>query len=112
MRRSWRQCSAPAPSRLSAGHRREKSDLGGPLDWLPSLHVGAVDGGADHLGVLEGVGVVLAARTKPRHQFADRDHSGRNLDVFLRLADALAHPGKIAQFNRHQSIIYLSPARI
>ena len=31
--------------------------------------------------------------------------AARHFDVFFGFADAFAHPGEIAQFNRHQSII-------
>jgi hypothetical protein len=74
--------------------------------------MGAVDGGADHLAVLEGVGVLLAATGEPissaRRTVAI---AARRLDLLLRLADALAHPGEIANFNAQSSIRWRTPAR-
>src|SRR6202012_1445361 len=48
-------------ARLTAGHRREEGDLACTGDGGFRLDVGMVDGGADHLGFLECMGIGLAA---------------------------------------------------
>src|SRR5436305_13381279 len=82
----------------ASGHRREERNLARARDCRVGLHMRAVDCSADYLRVLEGVGIFLATPRKPPHQFADRAHSGWGIDLFLRLADPLAHPGEIKQF--------------
>src|SRR3954468_14145044 len=79
----------------ASGHRREERDLARTGDDGIRLHMRAVDCGADHLGVLERVGVLLAASGKPRDEFTDRAHASRRIDLLFRLADALAHPGEV-----------------
>src|SRR6185312_8116472 len=69
----------------SAGHRREEGDLAGAGDRGIGLHMGMVDRGADHLRLLEGVGISLVARRKPGHEIADRVHARRRLDRLFRL---------------------------
>src|SRR4051812_16791730 len=56
------------------GHRREERDLAGACDRGVRAHMGAIDGGADHLRILECMGVFLAALRQPADQVAD----GRN----------------------------------
>src|SRR5881394_495900 len=61
----------------AAGHRRKQCDFAGAGDRRLLPDVGMVDGGADHPGRLEGVGVFVAARRKPADQVTDRAHLGR-----------------------------------
>src|SRR5580704_11757200 len=89
----------PMPSPLwgegadsSAGHRREEGDLMGASDPGIGADVVAIDRGADHFRILEGVGITLAAPGEPGDQLADGRHACRRIDLFLRLADTLAHP--------------------
>ena len=49
----------------------------------------------NHIGILERMGIFLAARLQPLHQIAHRAHITRHIQIFLGLADALAHPCKI-----------------
>src|SRR4051812_41128570 len=79
-------------------HRREERDLARARDRRVGLHMCAVDRSADHLGVLERVGIFLAPPRKPRHQFANRAHIRRWIDLFLGFADTLAHPGEVKEF--------------
>src|SRR5437879_10424909 len=58
-----------SPSR----HRREERDLARAGNRRIGLHVGLVDRGADNLGVLERIGVFLAASGQVRHQIAARN---------------------------------------
>src|SRR5262245_18739374 len=74
-------------------HRREECDLARTGEHGLGLHMRAVDGGTDHLRVLEGVRIFLAARSEPTDKIADGTHVCGRLDRFLGLADALAHPG-------------------
>src|SRR5262245_23437128 len=85
----------------TAGHRREKCDLAGTGNRRIRLDMGLVDRRANHLRLLEGVGIGLAAARQPGDQFVDGAHIGRRLDGLFRLADPLAHPGKI--FHLHPS---------
>src|SRR6185503_2066253 len=94
----------------ASGHRREECDLARTRDRGLGLHMRVVDRRADHLGVLERVGVFLAAPREPGDQFADRAHISRRIDLFLRLADALAHPGKVEQLQVQSSIKCRTPA--
>src|SRR5262245_49922197 len=55
----------PAGKVSASRHRREEGDLARARYRGIGLDVGAVDGGADHLGTLEGVGVFLAAPAQP-----------------------------------------------
>jgi hypothetical protein len=50
---------------------------------------------ADHLGILEGVGVFFAAAGEPGDQVAHGGDVRRRIDLFVRLADPLAHPRKV-----------------
>src|SRR5271154_1239799 len=84
---------------LAAGHRRKKGNLAGARDHRVGTHMAVIDGCADHLGILEGVSILLVALGEPRHQLADRRHSGRWVDLFFRLADALTHPRKIKKLH-------------
>src|ERR1700722_16354889 len=56
-----------APS-SAAGHRREEGDLARARDRGIGFDMGAIDGGADHLGVLEGMGILFAALAEPGDQ--------------------------------------------
>src|SRR5437868_2897649 len=80
---------------LAAGHRREEGDLAGTGDSSVGFHMGMVDGGADHLRLVEGMGVGFVACGEPGDEIADRAHICRRLDGLFGLADALAHPGEI-----------------
>src|SRR6516165_5367731 len=83
----------------AAGHRREERDLVGAGDRRIGAHVMAVDCGADHLRIFESVGVTLAAPGEPADQIANGGDAGRRLDLLLRHADALAHPGEIQKLH-------------
>src|SRR5215204_2069878 len=77
----------------SSRHRWKKGDLPGAGNRRIGRRVAAVDGGPDDFRVLERVGVLLATLCEPGDEIADRRYSCRRLDVLLRFADALAHPG-------------------
>src|SRR5882724_5889228 len=79
----------------SPRHRREEGNFACARDRGVGLDMGAVDRRADHLRVLERMGIFLAAQREPAHEVGDRRDRGRRLDLLLRLADALAHPGEI-----------------
>src|SRR3954447_25494636 len=84
---------------LASRHRREEGDFARARDCGVGPDMGTVDRGTDHLWVLERVRVLLTAAAKPGHEIGDsRDARGR-LDLLLRLADALAHPGEIAKLH-------------
>src|SRR3954471_12606076 len=87
--------------RSTAGHRRKKGDLAGTSDRGLRLDVGMVDGRADHLRIFERMRIVLAAPAEPGHQVADSSDASRYFDVFLRLADPLAHPRKIQKLHAY-----------
>src|SRR5262245_21395068 len=55
----------PAGKVLASRHRREEGDLARTRNRAVGLDVGAVNGGADHLGILDRVGVLLAVRAQP-----------------------------------------------
>src|SRR6516165_4801482 len=85
---------------LAPRHRREKGDLVRAENGGVGAHMGAIDRGADHLRIFEGVGVFLATLAEPSHEIGDcRDTCGE-FDLLLGLADALAHPGEIAKLQR------------
>src|SRR5262245_10281060 len=90
-----RMVAVISPSR----HRRAKSDLPGTGDCSVGLDMGAVDRGADHLRVLEGMGVFFTAPGEPSHQIPDGRDPGGEVDLLLRLADALTHPRKIHELH-------------
>src|SRR5262245_37749274 len=85
----------------AAGHRREERDLARARYRRVRSDVGVVDRGADHLRLLEGIGIGLAAFRQPGDEIIDGAHSGGRLDRLFRLADPLAHPGEI--FHLHPS---------
>src|SRR5438552_4596079 len=89
----------------AAGHWREERDLAGAGYHGVRLDVGMVDRGADHLRLLEGIGIGLAAVRQPADQLIDRAHVGGRLDGLLRLADPLAHPGEIFHLHPSSSLI-------
>src|SRR5262245_3319673 len=70
----------------AAGHRREERDLAGAGNRRIRLDMGVVDRGTDHLRLLEGICIGLAAARQPGDQFVDGTHIGRRLDGFFRLA--------------------------
>src|ERR1700758_3101566 len=88
-------------SRLAAGHRREEGNLACSRDHSIRLDMGMVDRGADHLGLLESIGIGLAACGEPANQVVDGAHVRRRIDGLFRLADPFAHPGEI--FHLHPS---------
>src|SRR5690606_17276393 len=107
---------------LASRHRREEGDLARTRDRRIGARMGPVDGGTDDLRILECVGVFVATLGKPGHQVANRRDAGRQLDILLRLADALAHPCEVEKLHAHtlelslrgnlyQSIRCRSPAR-
>src|SRR5262245_42648994 len=83
----------------ASGHRRKDSDLARSGHRGLGPHMGAVDCRADDLRILERMRVLVAALGEPGHQVADGRDSGRQLDVLLRLADALAHPCEIDELH-------------
>src|SRR3954468_24416229 len=107
--RPWERSAISAPTSKSsrwmrtlmsaARHRRKERDLARARDLRVGLHVSLVDRGADHLRVLERVGIFLATSLQPRDQLANRAHARRRVDLFLGLPDALAHPGEIEKFH-------------
>src|ERR1700761_8237119 len=67
-------------SRSTAGHRRGESDAAlARGDSIP-LDMGVFDCGADHLGLLERVGIGFAACGEPADQIVDSAHGGRRID--------------------------------
>jgi len=60
---------------LPTRHGRKKCDLAGARDPRIAAHMRLVDGGADHFGVLEGVGVALASFGQPRNEIGDRRYA-------------------------------------
>src|SRR5262245_41141231 len=81
------RCNRIAMTRSSTRHGREEGDFPCARERRLGAHVAAVERGADHLRILECVGVFLAASGKPRHQVADRGDAGGKLDLLLGLAD-------------------------
>src|SRR6266567_2987812 len=65
---------------LAPGHRREERDLARARDLGLGLDVIAVDRGADHVRVLERVGIFLAATRQPRDEIGDRAYRCRRID--------------------------------
>ena len=49
--------------------------------------------------LVSGLREFLAAPGQPGHQLADRGDTGGHVDIFVGLADALAHPGEIAELH-------------
>src|SRR3989442_2534545 len=96
---------------LSPRHGREEGDFLCAGNCRVGPHVALIDRGADHPGIFERVGVFLAALREPPDEIADRRDARRRLDLLLRLADALAHPGKVADLHVYSSITCRSPAR-
>src|SRR5215467_6416917 len=96
----------------SPGHRRKESDLARAHNRGIGADMGAVDRGADHFRVFEGVGIFGAAPAEPIHQIADRRDALRRLDLLFRLADAFADPGEVTQLQHaYSSIRWRTPAR-
>src|SRR5436305_9235770 len=81
------------------GHWREEGDLARAGDRCVVFDMGPIDGGTDSAAVLEGVGIFLAAGPEPGDHVADRGDIGRRCQLFLCLADPLAHPGEIQGFH-------------
>src|SRR6266567_880899 len=94
----WRPSTSP--TWLAPRHRREESDLARAQNGRVAPDMRLVDRSADHLRILERVGIFLAAMAEPRHEIGDRRDARRRLDLLLGLADALAHPGEIAKLQR------------
>src|SRR5215510_14796146 len=65
----WMRTDMSAP-----GHRREEGDLARAGDRGLRPHVVAVDRGADHVRVLERIGILLAPSGQPSDEIADRAH--------------------------------------
>src|SRR5215813_6924360 len=85
-----------SPTWLAPRHRREEGDFARTQNGRVAPDMRAVDRGANHLRILERVGVFLAAMAEPGHEIGDRRDARRRLDLLLGLADTLAHPGEIA----------------
>src|SRR5262249_57157912 len=94
----WRP--SPSPTWLTPRHRREEGDFARAQNGGVAPDVCPVDRDANHLRILERVGVFLAATAEPGHEIGDRRDARRRLDLLLGLADTLAHPGKIAKLQR------------
>src|SRR6266702_3562459 len=90
---------------LAAGHRREERDLAGAGDRGVRLDVGMVDRGADHLRLLERIGIGLAPAGQPGDQLLHGAYASRRLDSLLGHADALAHPGEVFQLHPSSSLM-------
>src|SRR5689334_16371852 len=86
---SWIRMVTGQLIRLAAGHRREECDLAGARDGGVRLDMGMVDRGADHLRLLEGVGIRLILAGQPGDQLFHGAYGGGRLDGLLGLADAL-----------------------
>ena len=64
-----------------------------------------VDRGADHLRLLEGIGIALAASGQPSDEFAHRTHFGWRIERFFGLTDTFADPGEIFHLHSASSSI-------
>src|SRR5262249_57858379 len=94
----WRP--SPSPTWLASRHRRKKGDFARAQNGGVVPHVRPVDGGADHLRILERVGIFLTATAEPGHEIGDRGDARRRLDLLLRLADPPPPPREIAKLPR------------
>ena len=94
----------------ASGHRREEGDLACSGEARRGLDVGAVDGGADHVGAREGLGVLGPQALQPGHQLRHRADAGRHVDDLLGLAGLLAHPGEVEYLHGHGAGPYCSMA--
>src|SRR3954454_18510408 len=90
---------------LTAGHRREESNLAGAGNYGIGFDVGVIDRGTDHPRRLEGVGVTLASLRQPRNQIVNGADACRRLDCFLRFADPFAYPGEILDLHASSSLM-------
>src|SRR5262252_732879 len=104
-------CSLMVAGMLSSRHWREKRDLLGARDRRTRLHMGAVDSGADHLGIGKGKRIFLPSRGEPDHEISHGCDAGWGVYDLLALADAFAHPGEIQKLHAHSSIRCRTPAR-
>src|ERR1700681_3266131 len=105
-RAAWSSEQTKSP----AGHRRKEGDLVGAIDSRVGAHVVAIDRGADHFRIFEGVGVALAALGEPGDQFADGRYACRRIDLLLCQAYALAHPGEIQKLHASSRVRWCTPA--
>src|SRR5262245_45755229 len=88
----------------SPPRRREERALAGAGDRGIGLDVRAIDRRADHPWIFERVGIFLATPREPPHQIAHRRDAGRQFDLLLGLADALAHPRKVQKLHAYSLI--------
>jgi len=63
------------------------------------VHVLVVNGNANDLGPRKGIAVLFAAFPEKDEQIGHGFHIGRQVEVFLGLADPFANPGEIDQFH-------------
>jgi hypothetical protein len=96
---------------MDALSQSAEGDFAGAGDGGIGLDVGPVDRGADDLGVVEGMGIFLAAPGEPAHEVVHGGDIRRRLDRLFGLADAFAHPGEIENLHAHCSIRCCTPAR-
>jgi hypothetical protein len=66
---------------------------------LIDAHVSMIYGRADDFRILECVGILFVAPGQPSHQLIDRSNTGRRIEPLFRLAQPLAHPGKIEKLH-------------
>src|SRR5262245_1173315 len=97
-------CRRTAALISSPRHRREERALAGAGDRGIGLDVRAIDRRADHPWIFERVGIFLATPREPPHQIAHRRDAGRQFDLLLGLADALAHPRKVQKLHAYSLI--------
>src|SRR6266566_1723299 len=90
-----------ANSVSTAGHRREKCDFARPCNPRIRAHVALVDRAAHDVWIFESIGVALALTCEPSYQIADRRDACGRINILFGFADALTHPGEIA--NLHTS---------
>src|SRR5581483_9130190 len=95
---------------LPAGHGRKESDFAGAGNPRIRTHVAMVDRSADHFRILESVSIFFAAPGEPGHQLADRGNVCRRIETLFRLAQALAHPGKIQKLHASSRVKWCNPA--
>ena len=91
-------------------HRLQPPVIGGKnaTSFAPAIEasaagVNAVEGGANRERLGEGVRVALAPFGEPGDEVADGRHGRWRIELLLRLADPLAHPGEIKRFHARLS---------
>src|ERR1700682_4544039 len=91
---------------LASGHRREEGDLARAADLRVMADMALIDGRADDLRALKGIGEFGTAGFQPSHHIADGGDVRGQLDLLGGDAGLLLDPGEIEETHRFSILVY------